>query len=224
MADYDVIVIGSGFGGSVSALRLTEKGYRVAVLEAGRRFTETTCRKTSWHIRSFLWAPTLGRFGIQRIHLLERRDPGRRRRRRRLAQLRQHAVRAARSRSTTIRSGGTSPTGGRSWRRSTTRPSGCSASSTNPTMTQSDVEMKRWPSSSAGPTRSSPRRSACSSGAGAGAGQDVPDPFFGGVGPGPHGLHRVRLVHDRLPPRREEHPATELPRPGRAGRAQRCIR
>ncbi|WP_093799495.1 GMC oxidoreductase [Streptomyces sp. Wb2n-11] len=68
--DYDVIVVGSGFGGSVSALRLTEKGYRVGVLEAGRRFTRETLPKTSWDIRNYLWAPALGLFGIQRVHLL----------------------------------------------------------------------------------------------------------------------------------------------------------
>jgi cholesterol oxidase len=68
--DYDVIVIGSGFGGSVSALRLTEKGYRVGVLEAGRRFTRETLPRNSWDIRNFLWAPSLGLYGIQRIHLL----------------------------------------------------------------------------------------------------------------------------------------------------------
>jgi cholesterol oxidase len=68
--DYDVLVIGSGFGGSVSALRLTEKGYRVGVLEAGRRFTQETLPRTSWDVRSFLWAPRLGCFGMQRIHLL----------------------------------------------------------------------------------------------------------------------------------------------------------
>ncbi|MDJ0340583.1 GMC family oxidoreductase [Streptomyces sp. H10-C2] len=68
--DYDVIVIGSGFGGSVSALRLTEKGYRVGVLEAGRRFTRDSLPKNSWDIRNFLWAPSLGLYGIQRIHLL----------------------------------------------------------------------------------------------------------------------------------------------------------
>ncbi|MFZ3499815.1 GMC oxidoreductase [Streptomyces sp. 5.8] len=68
--DYDVIVIGSGFGGSVSALRLTEKGYRVGVLEAGRRFTRATLPKNSWDLRNYLWAPALGLYGIQRIHLL----------------------------------------------------------------------------------------------------------------------------------------------------------
>ena len=77
--DYDVLVIGSGFGGSVAALRLTEKGYRVAVLEAGRRFDEPggppgarhgALPKTSWRTRRYLWAPRLGLTGIQRIHLL----------------------------------------------------------------------------------------------------------------------------------------------------------
>jgi len=68
--DYDVLVIGSGFGGSVAALRLTEKGYRVGVLEAGRRFTDSELAVTSWQVRKFLWAPALGCYGIQRIHLL----------------------------------------------------------------------------------------------------------------------------------------------------------
>lgn len=69
--DYDVVVIGSGFGGSVSALRLTEKGYRVGVLEAGRRFADDEFAETSWRARKFLWAPRLGCFGIQRLTLLK---------------------------------------------------------------------------------------------------------------------------------------------------------
>ncbi|MFF1680794.1 GMC family oxidoreductase N-terminal domain-containing protein [Streptomyces sp. NPDC058256] len=68
--DYDVIVVGSGFGGSVTALRLTEKGYRVGVLEAGRRFTRGSLPKNSWDLKNYLWAPRLGMYGIQRIHLL----------------------------------------------------------------------------------------------------------------------------------------------------------
>jgi cholesterol oxidase len=68
--EVDVVVVGSGFGGSTSALRLTEKGYDVAVLEAGRRFDESTLPRTSWDVRSFFWAPRLGCTGIQRISLL----------------------------------------------------------------------------------------------------------------------------------------------------------
>ncbi|WP_338697179.1 GMC family oxidoreductase [Streptomyces sp. Q6] len=68
--DYDVLVVGSGFGGAVSALRLTEKGYRVGVLEAGRRFAPGTLPKNSWDLKNYLWAPRLGMYGIQRIHLL----------------------------------------------------------------------------------------------------------------------------------------------------------
>ncbi|SFR09280.1 cholesterol oxidase [Lentzea waywayandensis] len=68
--NFDVVIVGSGFGGSVAALRLTEKGYRVAVLEAGRRFADDEFAKTSWNLRKYLWAPQLKCFGIQRIHLL----------------------------------------------------------------------------------------------------------------------------------------------------------
>jgi cholesterol oxidase len=68
--DFDVVIIGSGFGGSVAALRLTEKGYKVAVLEAGRRFSDKDFPKTSWRLSRFLYLPRLGMRGIQRIHVL----------------------------------------------------------------------------------------------------------------------------------------------------------
>lgn len=67
---FDVVIIGSGFGGSVSALRLTEKGYRVAVLEAGARFDDADFPETSWNFRKFFFFPKLGMKGIQRIHFL----------------------------------------------------------------------------------------------------------------------------------------------------------
>ncbi|GIJ80160.1 FAD-dependent oxidoreductase [Micromonospora phaseoli] len=71
---YDVVVIGSGFGGSVAALRLAEKGYSVGVLEAGRRFADDEFPQTSWRLRRFLWAPKLGCFGLQRLTLLRAAD------------------------------------------------------------------------------------------------------------------------------------------------------
>ncbi|MFP5334428.1 MAG: GMC oxidoreductase [Actinomycetes bacterium] len=70
MTDVDVVVVGSGFGGSVAALRLAEKGYRVLVYEAGRRFADEELPRTSWDLRRFLWAPEVGCYGIQRIHRL----------------------------------------------------------------------------------------------------------------------------------------------------------
>ena len=68
--DADVVVVGSGFGGSVAALRAAEKGYRVCVLEAGRRFGPDDFPRTSWNLRRFVFAPRLGLHGIQRLTLL----------------------------------------------------------------------------------------------------------------------------------------------------------
>jgi cholesterol oxidase len=65
--DYDWIVVGSGFGGSVSALRLAEKGYRVGVLECGRRFRDEDFPKSTWDVRRYFWAPRLGLRGIFRL-------------------------------------------------------------------------------------------------------------------------------------------------------------
>jgi cholesterol oxidase len=65
--DYDWIIVGSGFGGSVAALRLAEKGYRVAVLERGRRFADDGFARSTWDLRNWLWAPALGLRGIFRL-------------------------------------------------------------------------------------------------------------------------------------------------------------
>jgi len=69
--DFDVIIIGSGFGGSVSALRLAEKGYKVAVLEAGARFRDEDFADTSWDVKRYLFRPEVGCYGIQRIDALK---------------------------------------------------------------------------------------------------------------------------------------------------------
>jgi cholesterol oxidase len=71
MNHYDVVIIGSGFGGSISALRLTEKGYKVAVLEAGARLEDKDFADTSWDLKKFLFNPALGCYGIQRIDMVK---------------------------------------------------------------------------------------------------------------------------------------------------------
>lgn len=67
--DYDFLVIGSGFGGSVSACRLTEKGYSVGVLEQGRRWSPDNLPSTNWKIRDYLWRPSLGLRGFLNLAL-----------------------------------------------------------------------------------------------------------------------------------------------------------
>jgi len=65
--DFDWLVIGSGFGGSVSALRLAEKGYRVGVLECGRRFRDEDFARSTWSLRRYFWMPRVGMRGILRL-------------------------------------------------------------------------------------------------------------------------------------------------------------
>ena len=65
--DFDYLVIGSGFGGSVSALRLVEKGYSVGVLECGKRFADEDFAKSGWDMKRYFWAPALGMRGIFRL-------------------------------------------------------------------------------------------------------------------------------------------------------------
>jgi cholesterol oxidase len=69
ISTYDFVIIGSGFGGSVSAMRLTEKGYKVLVLERGKRFHDQDFPKTNWNIWNYLWAPLIRCFGILQLSL-----------------------------------------------------------------------------------------------------------------------------------------------------------
>ncbi len=68
---YDYVIIGSGFGGSVSAMRLAEKGYSVLVLEQGKRFDDADFAKTNWAVWKYLWLPALRCFGVLQISLLK---------------------------------------------------------------------------------------------------------------------------------------------------------
>ncbi|MFN8404952.1 MAG: GMC oxidoreductase [Anaerolineales bacterium] len=68
---YDFVIIGSGFGGSVSAMRLTEKGYSVLVLEKGKRYDDKDFAKTNWQYWKYLWLPALRAHGILQISILK---------------------------------------------------------------------------------------------------------------------------------------------------------
>jgi cholesterol oxidase len=67
--NYDYIIIGSGFGGSVSALRLSEKGYKVLVIEKGKWYHSNDFAKTNWNLKRWLWIPSLRFFGIMRLSI-----------------------------------------------------------------------------------------------------------------------------------------------------------
>lgn len=68
---YDFVIVGSGFGGSISAMRLAEKGYKVAILEEGLSWNEKNFPKTNWNVRKFLWFPLFRFFGFQSISFLK---------------------------------------------------------------------------------------------------------------------------------------------------------
>lgn len=71
MEHYDFVIIGSGFGGSVSALRLAEKGYSVLVIEKGKRYRDKDFPKTNWNLKKWLWLPTFRLYGIQKLTIFK---------------------------------------------------------------------------------------------------------------------------------------------------------
>lgn len=68
---YDFVIIGSGFGGSVSAMRLAKKGYSVLVLEQGKKYRDEDYAKTNWHVWKYLWIPALRCYGILQVSILK---------------------------------------------------------------------------------------------------------------------------------------------------------
>ncbi len=72
MKNFDFLIIGSGFGGSVSAMRLAQKGYRVAIIEEGMHFKNSDFPKSNWDVTKYLWAPLIKCFGIQKISFLKK--------------------------------------------------------------------------------------------------------------------------------------------------------
>ncbi len=70
--EFDYLVIGSGFGGSVAAMRLAQKGYTVGVVEAGRHWNADEFTRRNWNLRKFLWMPALGLYGTWRLRLLNK--------------------------------------------------------------------------------------------------------------------------------------------------------
>ncbi len=68
--DFDYIIVGSGFGGSVSAMRLSQKGYKVGVIESGKKWEAEDFAETNWNLRKYLWMPKIFLYGIQRMNLL----------------------------------------------------------------------------------------------------------------------------------------------------------
>ena len=208
--DYDWLVIGSGFGGSVSALRLREKGYSVGVLECGRRFGDDDFPRSTWDLRRYFWAPRLGMRGIFRLSTFKDvaivSGAGRRRR---LARLREHALPRAPQRFYEDPQWA----GLDDWEAALAphydeaeRMLGVVAYDEDDPADDLLREFAR--EIGVEDTYAKTRVGVLLDGE---PGETVPDPFFGGAGPDRDRLHALRALHGRLPARRQEHAGQELP-------------
>ena len=70
-SNWDIVIVGSGFGGAVSALRLAQKGYNILVIEKGKRYESKDFPKSNWNLKKYFWMPNLFLYGIQCITLLK---------------------------------------------------------------------------------------------------------------------------------------------------------
>ena len=195
---YDYVIIGSGFGGSVSALRLVEKGYRVLLLEKGselegRRFPEDELGRQAVAVGAARRLPR----PLPDASVPARAGAGRSGGRRRLAHVREHLADPEDAASSRARRGPHSQTGSASSRRTTRPRARCSARRRASFLTPADRLLKEIAEErghARGASRS--RTSRCSS---ASPARRVPDPYFGGEGPERTGCIALRRVHDRLP-------------------------
>ena len=183
--DFDFIVIGSGFGGSVSALRLAEKGYRVAVMEMGRRWTPENLPRTSWSIHRWFWRPRLGLRGFFNMRYLPAcNHPARLCRGRWVHHLRQHLASRSRTKCGTWARGRDWPTGRRKCREHFATASRMLGIIENRILGPADHLLKKSAEASGcGHTFYRTHVGIFQSVAGEPVRQTYPDPFFGGEGP-----------------------------------------
>jgi choline dehydrogenase-like flavoprotein len=211
---WDWIVVGSGFGGSISALRLAEKGYSVLVLEKGGRFQAQDFPKSNWNLKRWFWAPALGFRGIFKMTFL-----------RHLTSLNGVGVGGG-----SLVYANTLPTPGADffqapdWGQLADWEEELSphyetalrmlGATENPQLTPADEALEAIATDVGRADHFHPTRVGVFFGE---ADKTVPDPYFGGAGPPSNRVQRMWRMHDRMPLRGQEHAGSELPLVGGEG-------